>query len=261
MKTYVVGDVHGCVKELDALLEQMEVRNEDQVWFLGDLVGRGPHEQDVIERVLGMENSAIILGNHDLHFLAQRLGSEAKIDSSNDQKALYNQWIKRGKMVLWHEQTDTLCVHAGIWPAWSKDEVMQYAYEIEQQLSQEKTRQTLWDNMYGDDPCQWDAAYEAPIRYRVLINIFTRMRAMNKNGRIDLAYKNGLQLMPEDLVPWYQGIKSPPFTKVVFGHWASLQGHTGRKDMINLDGGLVHGGILLGLCLESGQIFNQKKVL
>lgn len=64
-RTLVVGDVHGCLGELDELLRTAEhVRGRDRLVFLGDLLDRGPDPIGVLRRVreLGAE---CVLGNHE----------------------------------------------------------------------------------------------------------------------------------------------------------------------------------------------------
>jgi bis(5'-nucleosyl)-tetraphosphatase (symmetrical) len=64
MRTVVVGDVHGCLEELDELLRICEVRPADRLVFLGDLVDRGPDPIGVVRRVRGLR-AECILGNHE----------------------------------------------------------------------------------------------------------------------------------------------------------------------------------------------------
>lgn len=59
----VIGDVHGCLSELERLLELVRVQGEDRLVFLGDLIDRGPDPLGVVRlvRQLGAE---MVLGNH-----------------------------------------------------------------------------------------------------------------------------------------------------------------------------------------------------
>jgi hypothetical protein len=64
-RTIVIGDVHGCLEELDELLASLAVRrHRDRLVFLGDLVDRGPDPVGVVRRVreLGAE---CLHGNHE----------------------------------------------------------------------------------------------------------------------------------------------------------------------------------------------------
>ena len=50
MAHYVVGDVQGCFKELEALMTEIDFdKNKDQLIFAGDLVNRGKDSHKVLE--------------------------------------------------------------------------------------------------------------------------------------------------------------------------------------------------------------------
>lgn len=67
-RTLVVGDVHGCLEELERLFEHVTLGSHDRVVMVGDLVAKGPDSLGVIRllRRLGAES---VLGNHDAHLL------------------------------------------------------------------------------------------------------------------------------------------------------------------------------------------------
>jgi bis(5'-nucleosyl)-tetraphosphatase (symmetrical) len=65
VRTIVIGDVHGCLEELDQLLTEVEFRKgDDRLILAGDLVDRGPDPVGVVRRAreLGAEG---VLGNHE----------------------------------------------------------------------------------------------------------------------------------------------------------------------------------------------------
>ncbi len=70
-RTLIVGDVHGCAAELDALLERLAVGADDQLVFVGDLVARGPDSRGVLGRVRSLGARAVV-GNHEERLLAAR---------------------------------------------------------------------------------------------------------------------------------------------------------------------------------------------
>ena len=68
-RTLVVGDIHGCLNELDELLEQAAITASDRVVFVGDVIGRGPDSLGVLNRSLSL-NATSVRGNHE-HALLQ----------------------------------------------------------------------------------------------------------------------------------------------------------------------------------------------
>lgn len=78
--TFAVGDIHGCLEQLEALLASIEsVVAGGRVVFLGDLVDRGPDSRGVVERIMGGPRRAswewiTLKGNHEAMLLAARKG-------------------------------------------------------------------------------------------------------------------------------------------------------------------------------------------
>lgn len=70
----VVGDVHGCLTELQELLEKLKpVRGRDKLVFLGDLIDRGPDPVGVVKfcrtQLRHMVDAEFVLGNHEEKFI------------------------------------------------------------------------------------------------------------------------------------------------------------------------------------------------
>jgi serine/threonine protein phosphatase 1 len=62
---YVIGDVHGCLSELEALIEKLAVGSDDLVVFVGDLVRKGPDSREVLEYVMERSNMCTVRGNNE----------------------------------------------------------------------------------------------------------------------------------------------------------------------------------------------------
>ena len=60
----VIGDVHGHYNGLMGLLEAIAPGKEDEVYFIGDLIDRGPQSSKVVEFVK-QNATGCILGNHE----------------------------------------------------------------------------------------------------------------------------------------------------------------------------------------------------
>jgi len=72
LRNIVVGDVHGCLFELKALLERCNLRSTDKLFFIGDLIDKGPDSVGVVKFVYNLSldyEVMLILGNHEEKFL------------------------------------------------------------------------------------------------------------------------------------------------------------------------------------------------
>lgn len=72
-RTLAIGDIHGCLRALDTLLDQVGPEPADRLIFLGDYVDRGPDSRGVLDRLLEISErfeTWPLIGNHDLMMLA-----------------------------------------------------------------------------------------------------------------------------------------------------------------------------------------------
>ena len=79
-RVIAIGDVHGCIHALDAVLEAIAPTGADEFVFLGDLVDNGRDSRDVLNRILELQSACrvvLIQGNHEEMMLAARSGAEA----------------------------------------------------------------------------------------------------------------------------------------------------------------------------------------
>jgi predicted phosphodiesterase len=73
-RTLVIGDVHGCLDELRALVAKAGADEDDDVVLVGDLVAKGPDSVGVVAWARE-RGAAAVLGNHDDHVLRARAGN------------------------------------------------------------------------------------------------------------------------------------------------------------------------------------------
>ena len=64
-RTLIVGDIHGCYIELQALLDKAGLGDGDAVIGIGDIVDRGPETPQVVEFFQNTPNTMAIMGNHE----------------------------------------------------------------------------------------------------------------------------------------------------------------------------------------------------
>ncbi len=261
MPTYAIGDVQGCSHELKSLVDRIGFDPaNDRLWFVGDLVNRGPDSAGVLRFVKSLGDAAVtVLGNHDLHLLMVSEGMEKLHKSDTVQDVL--DAPDRGELLEWlrhrpllHVEKEKVLVHAGLLPSWSIEKAAILAAEVEKALTG-KDRHDLMANMYGNKPSCWEDGLEGHARLRVVINAMTRMRFCSTDGRMEFSHKGGLDKIPEGYMPWFE-VPHPSWSgaTVVFGHWSAL-GLLVRKHIMALDTGCLWGGALTAVRLEDRQVF------
>lgn len=119
-RVIIVGDVHGCLDELEELLDKTQFNIENDIlYFLGDIINRGPYSREVFLRIKDL-NATSILGNHEYHAIQ---GAHSEYDSG------YQRYLRKvfGKdfndflddireWPLYIEMKDYILVHGGIVP-------------------------------------------------------------------------------------------------------------------------------------------------
>jgi bis(5'-nucleosyl)-tetraphosphatase (symmetrical) len=191
LPTYAIGDVQGCFDELEKLLGKISFTDQDKLWFVGDLVNRGPKSLEVLRFVKGLGKRAVtVLGNHDLHLVAQFEGAErARKDDTlddvfkaKDARELVD-WVRSRPMM--HVEDGMAMVHAGLLPAWPIEKARALGKEVEDALQSADYMKFL-KNMYGSKPERWDDALEGWDRLRMIVNAMTRMRFCTADGKMEL---------------------------------------------------------------------------
>lgn len=261
MATYAIGDVQGCFDALERLLEAIKFSvSRDRLWFVGDLVNRGPRSADVLRYVKSLGDRAVVVqGNHDLHLLAYAAGhAEARADDTfEDVLAAPDagellEWLRRQPMI--HVEDKYVMVHAGLLPTWSVAQAQALAMEVESELRGVRHRE-FFAGLYGSRPDAWGEDLRGADRWRVIVNAMTRMRFCSAAGAMDLRAKGGLHQAPPGFMPWFEvpGRKTRG-VPILCGHWSAL-GLAIRPDLLALDTGCVWGGALTAIRLEDRRVF------
>jgi bis(5'-nucleosyl)-tetraphosphatase (symmetrical) len=258
MAIYAIGDVQGCHSELARLVDALRFDSaRDELWFVGDLVNRGPDSARVLRYVRSLgERALTVLGNHDLHLLAVASGNPARARDP-DLKAVLRErdadelidWLRQRPLAHYRADLKTLLVHAGVPASWDPLLTIKLAREVEGVLRGPLATGFL-TNLYGDEPDAWSAQLSGMPRWRFIVNALTRLRYCRPDGSLDFAEKGPPDAASPGLRPWFEVPgRASSTVRIVFGHWSSL-GFIQRDNLLGLDTGCVWGRKLTAVRLD-----------
>ena len=259
MAHYAIGDLQGCHAEFMALLERLRFDpGRDRLWLTGDLVNRGPDSLAVLREAKALGPAlTVVLGNHDLHLLAlahapgtlKRRDPELEAVLEAPDAAELVGWLAGRPLLHRDDALGWTLVHAGLPPQWTLAQAESCAREVERALQADPA--ALLGQMYGDQPDRWTEALAGIDRLRFTVNCLTRLRFVDREGRLLLALKGPVGTAPAGAVPWFRhpGRKTRG-ERIVFGHWSAL-GYLAEPGLRALDTGCVWGGSLTAVRLDS----------
>ena len=124
-RSIFIGDVHGCAAELGELLGLLGPAGDDAVYFVGDLVARGPDSAGVL-RIFRELGAKAVLGNHEARLLevrrARLAGQETRRMGPSHESLLAtlpeSDWALLDGLPLYLDVPEhaALVVHAGVVP-------------------------------------------------------------------------------------------------------------------------------------------------
>ncbi len=258
MAVYAIGDIQGCYDQLQALLTRLDFEpSRDRLWFVGDLVNRGPKSLETLRFVRGLGDAAVtVLGNHDLHLIAFAYGHAPNHDdhtldavlAAPDRDELID-WLVR-RPLLHHDATlGYTLIHAGLPPQWDLAQARACAGEVEAVLRGAQLQEFV-EQMYGNEPRRWSEDLVGVDRLRFIINCFTRLRFCTADGRLDLNSKGPPGSQPPGQMPWFEVPgRASRGLNIVFGHWSTL-GECDAPGVYPIDTGCLWGGSLTALRLD-----------
>jgi bis(5'-nucleosyl)-tetraphosphatase (symmetrical) len=253
MATWAIGDVHGCYRSLRRLLRRRAMSRSDRLWFVGDLVNRGPRSLETLRYVADLgERATVVLGNHDLHYLARAagVGEERKRDTldrllaARDGDALAA-WLRARPLVVRHGSS--VLLHAGVLASWTLREIDRRARQCERALR-------------GADSAAYLRAYrprgtaaELPqaVDREVLedLRVLTLLRSVTAGGEPRYDFTGPPDQLPSGRLAWHELPKrKSAAATIVCGHWAA-QGLLLRQGLVALDTGCAWGGALTAIRL------------
>jgi predicted phosphodiesterase len=135
MRHIVIGDIHGCIEELKVLLEKINLKDDDKIISLGDLVHKGPDSKGVVQflrKLSSTHDVYVVKGNHEerqLRWISAEkrfkdFGSPNKMQHTDgyDLICLDEEDISfLNSFHIWRKFTsggkDFTCVHGGVLPS------------------------------------------------------------------------------------------------------------------------------------------------
>lgn len=129
-RTIIVGDVHGCLEELQELIQQLAPNANDHVIFIGDLIDRGPDSIGVVhqvEQLSALFKVSLILGNHEDKFLRYVHHMDTKSGKEKDMKGILEfpsllnnlnpsalEFLKKAFHSIHLPEFNSLIIHGGV---------------------------------------------------------------------------------------------------------------------------------------------------
>lgn len=265
MTTYAIGDVHGCLVALNKLLKKINFTpKKDKLWFVGDVVNRGQQSLETLRFLYSLGDDAVlVLGNHDLHLIALQFHQEiiAKfpqlqaIFSADDCDELLR-WLQKKPLLHYDSALGYAMVHAGLPPQWDLNLAQSCAKEVESALQGAHSAE-FFRHMYGNKPDLWQDNLQGWDRLRFITNCLTRIRFCDINGRLNLTCSAKVGSQPPNYMPWFKvPERKSKNLKIIFGHWAALEGKTDEPLIYPLDSGCSWGKSLTAMRLEDGALFS-----
>ena len=154
-RTIVIGDIHGCYDELMELLQQVELKDEDFLLSLGDIVDRGNKSLEVYQFFKNRPNSKILMGNHERKHLNGQLNYAQEIVKVQfgAEYPVFLDWLKTLEYA--HETLQAIIVHAAFEPntrlSEQKDEVLCGSTSGERYLAQKLPTESHWQEHYRSE--------------------------------------------------------------------------------------------------------------
>ena len=275
MANYAIGDIQGCYKEFKLALKKVNFNLEkDYLWLVGDLINRGPDSLKLLKHVYKIrKRTHIVLGNHDLHFLACFYGQRklAKADTISElmkskeslkyAKFLIKQpLIFKKKIVFKNKSKKVIMVHAGIPPNLSLENCIDLNKKF--QIALKGNPKRILKKVFNNSFSKFSKKMSEIDKIIFFVNALTRIRACNHKGEIDFNFKGRINEIPKELNAWFN-FKNSIFSgnsQLIFGHWAAIKGKTKKENIFGLDTGCVWGDKLTIMRLEDNKRFQIKRI-
>ena len=266
MANYAVGDIQGCYEEFEKGLKKIKFnQKKDYLWLTGDLINRGPDSLKTLEKIYELRSRVhIVLGNHDLHFLARYYSGRKKQKGDTLKEVLKDSDCKKYAEFLIKQpfffskkiklsngsKKKIIMVHAGLPHDLSYKDCLRLN-KLSQKFIQKDPKKNLKKIFFHHRKTNFKIT-SLQDKLSFFINALTRIRICDDNGKILFSFKKGLKDLPYNYLPWFKlkinAIQEKDY--LIFGHWAALNGKTRKKNIMGLDTGCVWGNKLTFIRLE-----------
>ena len=229
------------------------------------MINRGPASLSVLKHVYDNRKAIkTVLGNHDLHFLAVYYGVRKpnKFDTLSD---LFNsqdvdylaKWLIKQPLVreIKIGKREFIMVHAGFPKSATKKSLTEVNGKIKKALKNnpKKTLKMIFDHKRKAPKLLKDKK-----SLKDWVDWLTRVRAVDENEVMDLRFKGKKSELKDNFKAWFSyDLKvMKKHRSVLFGHWAAIEGETGKSKVHALDTGYVWGRRLTMMRLEDKQRYS-----
>ena len=259
MATYLIGDIQGCHRPLERLLDKIRFDPaQDRIWCCGDVVNRGGRSLEVLRLLYSIRHRLILtLGNHDLYLLSDhfrypdgntRNREFRAVLKAPDRAKLVN-WLRRQPLAFWSAKHKLLMVHAGVIPQWTAAQTIAHAAEVQHVLRSDKCGEFL-AKFTNNTARRWKEKHKGTARLKMIASILTRIRFCTDDGKMVWTASGPPGTQPAGYLPWFKHRnRQTRNVRMAFGHWAAL-GFRARKRFVALDSGCVWGGQLTAYRVE-----------
>ena len=234
---YVVSDLHGCYNSWLALLDRIQLTDEDNLYVLGDIVDRGPAPIAILQDMMGRCNVFPIAGNHDFAALLAMKFLTTEVTDDSIQKMEEHKDLEH--MLLWLSDGGHSTLEA--FQKLSREdqqEILEYMQEFSfyEEIELENGQRYVLSHTGGGEICESKSLEEIPV------DVFL-------SGHLDY----NRQYFSDRI--WITG-HTP--TRMIPGAEPDRMYH--GNNHIAVDCGCVYGGYLGAIRLEDGKEFYVKNL-
>jgi len=236
MRHIIIGDIHGCLSELMTMIQDLNLNTDDKLYFIGDLIDRGPDSLGVVKYVRDLSDkyfTILILGNHEekllrfIHHKKMNVEHTFKMQDVNNFNSLVDNlsitdidFLSSSYLNYNIRDENIILIHGGIPENLKFDfkDNFKYSYEL---LKANKGLELILKTRYLDD--------------------FGNFIGLGKED--------------ENSIFWADKYKGQ-HGKIIFGHHAIISERPKEYiNAINIDTGCVFGGWLSCYIIENKQFY------